>query len=596
MIDTTKPNGSENILWDLSDLYATLDETGLEGDLARIGDRTKAFREKWHGRFATASISEFMEMVREYEQLTEDFGRMGAFAHLQWSTDSENVEYGKLMQRVTETLSKASNDIIFVDTELAALPAERIQELMSAPEMASRKHWLEVVMDYKPHTLSEDVEQALNAKSVSSRFAWVRLYDEVSNALTFQFRGQEYTIAQMTKMLYDGDRQTRKEAAETISAGLKKDAKTHAYVFNTIIGDCEVNDRLRSYPTWVSSRNLSNEVSDASVQALVDAVVSRYDLVHRYFALKKRLLGLDELYDYDRYAPVTEESDFWTWEQARQIVIDSYTSFDRRAGEIASLFFDKNWIHAPVRKGKRSGAYSAGTIASVHPYVFMNYTGTSRDVQTLAHELGHGVHQYLSRQQGPLQMHTPLTVAETASVFGEMITFKKMLEATTSDQSKLALIMSKIDGMFGTVFRQVALNRFEEAMHTARRTQGELSLEQINEIWLTTQKAQFGDSVKLSDGYEVWWSYISHFIHTPGYVYAYAFGELLVLALYQIYLKSPDSFPDKYIELLSAGGSKRPEELLAPFGLDITNPTFWHNGLSFIDSFLGQAEELAGKK
>ena len=596
MADTKAVTGAENIFWDLSDLYATLDETGLEGDLARIGDRTKAFREKWHGRFATASISEFMEMVAEYEQLNEDFGRMGAFAHLQWSTDSENVEYGKLMQRVTETLSKASNEIIFVDTELSSLSSERIAELMAAPEMASRKHWLEVVMDYKSHTLSEDVEQALNAKSVTSRFAWVRLHDEVSGAMTFSFRGQEYTIAQMTKMLYDGDRQTRKEAAETISAVLKTDAKMHAYVFNTIIGDCEVNDRLRSYSTWVSSRNLSNEVSDASVQALVDAVVSRYDLVHRYFALKKRLLGLDKLYDYDRYAPVTEDSDFWTWEQARAIVVDSYTSFDKRAGDIASMFFEKNWIHAPVRKGKRSGAYSAGTIASVHPYVFMNYTGTSRDVQTLAHELGHGVHQYLSRQQGPLQMHTPLTIAETASVFGEMITFKKMYEQTTSDEAKLALLMSKLDGMIATVFRQVALNRFEEAVHTARRTQGELSLDQINEIWLTTQKGQFGDSVELTDGYEVWWSYISHFIHTPGYVYAYAFGELLVLALYQIYLKNPESFPDKYIELLSSGGSKRPEELLAPFGLDITSPTFWHNGLSFIDGFLGQAEELAGKK
>jgi oligoendopeptidase F len=268
-------------------------------------------------------------------------------------------------------------------------------------------------------------------------------------------------------------------------------------------------------------------------------------------------------------------------------------SFDKRAGEIASMFFEKNWIHAPVRKGKRSGAYSAGTIASVHPYVFMNYTGTSRDVQTLAHELGHGVHQYLSRQQGPLQMHTPLTIAETASVFGEMITFKKMYEQTASDEAKLALLMSKLDGMIATVFRQVALNRFEEAVHVVRRTQGELSLEQINEIWLTTQKGQFGDSVELTDGYEVWWSYISHFIHTPGYVYAYAFGELLVLALYQIYLKSPESFPDKYIDLLSSGGSKRPEELLAPFGLDITSPTFWHNGLTFIDSFLGQAEDLS---
>ena len=594
MADTQTITGAENIFWDLSDLYASTDETGLGGDLATIEQRSKDFRDRWYGKFATLSIADFMSMVQEYEQLVENYDRMGSFAHLQWSTDSEHPEYGKLMQRVTEMLSKASSHLIFVDTELSALSEERISELLVAPEMASRKHWLERVMDYKPHTLSEDVEQALSAKSVTSRFAWVRLHDEISNAKTFTFRGQEFTIAQMTKMLYDADRATRKEAAETLSAGLKTDAKTHAYVFNTIIGDCEVNDRLRSYPSWVSSRNMSNEVSDPSVQALVDAVVSRYDLVHRYYALKQRLLGLDKLYDYDRYAPVTEDSDFYTWEQARQIVVDSYTSFDKRAGDIASMFFDKNWIHGPVKKGKRSGAYSAGTIASVHPYVFMNYTGTSRDVQTLAHELGHGVHQYLSRQQGPLLMDTPLTIAETASVFGEMITFKKMFEATTSDQSKLALIMSKLDGMIATVFRQVALNRFENAVHTTRRAQGEISLDQMNEIWMQTQKDQFGDTIEFTPGYEVWWSYISHFIHTPGYVYAYAFGELLVLALYQIYLESPDSFPDKYIELLSSGGSKRPEELLAPFGLDITSPTFWHNGLTFIENFLKQAEELAG--
>ncbi|MCX6140817.1 MAG: M3 family oligoendopeptidase [Candidatus Kapabacteria bacterium] len=593
MTQQTLATGAEHIEWNLTDLYASTDESGLGGDLRTIDKRSQDFRAKWNGRLGDLQISEFMVMVAEYESLVETFGRMGSYTNLVWSTDSANVEAARLMQTVREVSSRASSNLIFLGVQLAQLPESRLRELLEAPELASRKHWLEGVIESKPYTLDEDVERALAAKSITSRSSWVRLHDEVSNAQTFQYNGRELTISEITRLGYDKDRAVRKAGSQAFIAGLVPDAKMHAFVFNTVIADCESNDRLHGFPTWVSSRNLENEVSDESVQTLVDTVVGRYDLVRRFYGVKQRLLGLSTFHDYDRNATVGAETANVSWDQARDIVLDAYTSFDPQAGAIAKMFFDKNWIHAPTRKGKRSGAYSAGTIASVHPYVFMNYTGTTRDVQTLAHELGHGIHQYLSRQQGPLLMHTPLTIAETASVFGEMITFRKLYEGATTDSERLSLVMSKLDGMIATVFRQIALNRFEDAMHTTRRAEGELSVEQINAIWLKTQREQFGDSIIVSPGAELTWTYISHFIHTPGYVYAYAFGELLVLALYEIYKKDPADFTPKYMTLLASGGSKSPKDLLEPFGIDINDPSFWNTGLNFIERFITEAERLA---
>jgi oligoendopeptidase F len=396
-------------------------------------------------------------------------------------------------------------------------------------------------------------------------------------------------------LLQEPNRDVRKAAAESVSAGLAEGIKAQTFIFNTVMADHMVNDQLYGYASWVASRNLANEASDASVQALIDSVVDRYELVRRYYSLKKKLLGYDEFHDYDRYASVGSDETFWSWEDARDIVVKAYTKFDPRAGEIAQMFFDRNWIHAPVRKGKNGGAYSAGTIASAHPYVFMNYTGTNRDVQVLAHELGHGIHQYLSRQQGPLLMDTPLTVAETASVFGEILTFNLLYEAATDDKTRLTMLMTKLDDILSTVFRQIALNRFEDAIHVARRSEGELSTERLSEIWVTTQSVQFGDTVKLSPGYKYWWSYISHFMHVPGYVYAYAYGELLVLALYEIYKSDKSGFPDKYIEMLSSGGSKKPTDLLAPFNVNVEDPEFWKIGLGVIDRLITEAERLAAQ-
>lgn len=585
--------GAENVVWDLSDLYPSSTDGAFHHDLETIVERSRAFREKWKGTLQTNTDEQFAAMLTEFADLLEVMDRMGSYTHLQWSTDTEQPAYGALLQRVRETNSRAWQWLVWVTVEMCTVPDERLASLASSPLLTKYAHWIELTADFKPHVLSEELEQVLSERSLTSRFAWVRLHDELQNAQVFRLRGEDLTEASILKMLHSPDRDLRKEAAKVFSEGLKAGSKTQSFIFNTVMADCLMNDTLRHYPTWISSRNDANEVSDATVQTLIDSVVGRFDLVERYYRLKKRLLGIDVMYDYDRYAPVSKDPAHVTWEEAREIVVSAYTSFHPTAGEICSKFFDNAWIHAPVRPGKNGGAYSAGTVPSAHPYVFMNYQGTNRDVQVLAHELGHGIHQYLSRPNGMLGADTPLTIAETASVFGEMLVFRSLLEKTTSKEERLNLIMEKIDDITSTVFRQIALNRFEDAMHQARRTRGELSVDHLCEIWLDTQSKAFGDSVTLTEGYRYWWSYISHFMHTPGYVYAYAFGELLVLALYEIYLREGADFPEKYITLLSSGGSKRPEDLLAPLGIDINDPSFWNIGLRAIERLIAEAEELA---
>ncbi len=589
----TRQTGAENVIWDLSDLYPAAPATELQHDLDTIVDRTNAFRTKWKGTLASTNEEQFAVMMAEYETLLEILDKMGSFAHLQWSTNTEEPTNGALLQLIRETSSRAWHWLVWVSVEMCSLPDDRLAALAASPLLARYKHWIESTADYKPHILSEEIEQVLSERSLTSRFAWVRLHDELQNAQVFTLRGTEYTEAAILKLLHDGDRNIRKEAAEVFSAGLKTGAKTQAFIYNTVMADCLMNDTLRKYPSWISSRNLANEVGDATVQTLIDSVVGRFDLVERYYKLKKKLLGVDVMYDYDRYAPVSKVPSFVSWDEAKGIVVNAYTAFHPKAGEIASMFFERPWIHAPVLPGKNGGAYSAGTVPSAHPYVFLNYLGTNRDVQVVAHELGHGIHQYLSRPHGMLGADTPLTIAETASVFGEMLVFRSLLEKTTTKEERLSLIMEKIDDITSTVFRQVSLNRFEDAMHTARRTRGELSVEHLNEIWMETQAVAFRGSVTFTEGYRYWWSYISHFMHTPGYVYAYAFGELLVLALYEIYLQDGADFPEKYIALLSSGGSKRPEELLAPLGIDINDPSFWNIGLNAIERLLAEAESLA---
>lgn len=583
---------AESIRWDLSDLYKGFDDPQYQLDKKKIQKKADSFAEKYQNKISGMSASGFQKALKAYSDILDLTYRIYSFAYLSWTVDTENPERGKSLQEVSELVSEASQKLIFFDLEWISLEDEKAQKWMDSPDLSFYKHYLETIREKKQFVLEEKEEKILSAKSVSGTKAWVRFFKETIGSMRFEWQNKTITEAEILSKQHDPDRSVRKEAAEIFTRGLDEKRHPITYVFNTLLLDKKTNDRLRKYPHWLKSRNMSNEISDESVESLVQSVVSRYPLVHRFYALKKRLMGLDEMMEYDRYAPVLSGGETISWEEARQIVIEAFSRFHPEMGRIASLFFEKNWIDAAVVPGKQGGAYSASVAPSVHPYVFMNYLGKPRDVQTLAHELGHGVHQYLSRKQGVLQADTPLTMAETASVFGEMLVFQKLLEKATSPEEKMALLVGRIDDTIATVFRQISMNRFEDGIHRARREEGELTWGRFSDIWMETQQPLYGTSVTLTENYRSWWSYIPHFIHTPGYVYAYAFGNLLVLALYQEYLKSAGGFEDRYIEMLEKGGSKWPWELVSPFGMDINQSDFWEQGLEVVETFVQEAENL----
>jgi oligoendopeptidase F len=590
---TAQLTGAEEIVWDLSDLYAGIDDPHLNADLDACDADADALAAAYRGRIAGLTAAELAALIARYEALAERAGKIGAFASLNWTQDTQDAARGALMQRVTERGSRLSQKLVFVDLELAAAPDDAAAAWLADPGVGRWRHWLEVVRMYRPHLLSEPEEKILTEKAVTGRNAWDRFFDETLGAARFDLDGEKLTRDQVLNRLYAPDRALRQRAAASVTAGLKDAQRTNTYIFNTILADKASDDRLRNYPTWISARNLANEVDDRTVDALVEAVTARYDIVARYYRLKRRLLGLDELFEYDRYAPLPAADRHYTWAEARDTVLNAYARFAPRLAEIAGWFFDRRWIDAAVKPGKMGGAFSAGTVPSVHPYVLMNYEGRPRDVMTLAHELGHGVHQKLSGVQGMLQAHTPLTTAETASVFGEMLVFQDLMARETDPAVRLGMLTGKIEDSFATAFRQISMNRFEHAIHTARRDEGELATERFNELWLETQRAMFGDSVTLTEDYGLWWSYIPHFIGTPGYVYAYAFGELLVLALYARYQVDGAGFADRYIAMLTKGGSDWPHAIVKPLGVDLTDPAFWANGLDILEGLVAEAEALA---
>jgi oligoendopeptidase F len=551
--------------------------------------------EQYRGKVARLSANELLDLIRSYESVVELSQRVGSFAFLLWSTNTEDQAAGALLQRATERGSRLSQKLLFVELEWANVPDKKARALIKDPTLAHFRHWLEIARQYRSYLLSEPEEKILAEKSVTGRDAWSRYFEEVLSATRFELDGESLPEQVVLSKLYDPDRGVRQRAAASMTAGLKSIIRTTTYIFNTILADKASDDTLRHYPTWISSRNLGNEVDDGTVEALIEAVTSRYDIVARYYTLKRKLLGLDELCDYDRYAPLPSAERVYRWDEARDIVLSAYGAFHPQMAEIASMFFEKRWIDAEIQPGKRGGAYSHSTVPSAHPYVFMNYEGTPREVMTLAHELGHGVHQWLARQQGLLQANTPLTTAETASVFGEMVVFQELLKQESNPENQLAMLTSKIEDTFATVFRQVAMNRFEDVIHDNRRSEGELPTERFTELWLATQRAMFGDSVTITEDYGVWWSYIPHFIRTPGYVYAYSFGNLLVLALYARFREVGGDFPDRYLAMLSAGSSDWPHEIVRPLGVDLTDPAFWSHGLGLVDDLVKQAEALAQK-
>lgn len=591
--DVLRKSGAEQVFWDLSDLYQGVDDPAVAKDMDQLEKLVDEFSNRYRNNVGSLESDSFSVLLNEYEVIQDMVGKLGSFAYLQWSTNTTSAEYGKFLQSVTEFSSKISQKLVFFDVEWLKVDDHRANELIESPELEQYRHFLVSSRRYKQHVLSEESEQILTAKSVTGSRAWVRYFDETLGAASFELDGKKYTEQEVLSKMHETDRELRIRAAKSLTTGFRELQRSLVYIFNTLLADKHTNDNLRKYPTWISGRNLSNQINDATVDTLVASVVSNYPIVQRYYRLKKELLGLEELYEYDRYAPIVKNEAMISWEEARSIVLESFDDFHPDLSNIASKFFEEQWIDAAIRPGKRGGAYSASTVPSVHPYVFMNYDGKVRDVQTLAHELGHGVHQYLSREQGVLQSDTPLTTAETASVFAEMLVFKRLLNQLDNPAEKLALLIGKIDDTIATVFRQVSMNRFEDAIHNARRSHGELSVEEFSSHWRKTQEHLYGDSVKLTEDYDIWWCYIPHFLHTPGYVYAYAFGELLVLSLYDLYEKGSAGFKDRYIELLKAGGSDWPHKLIGKLGVDIEDPSFWNSGLAIIEQMVEQAEFLA---
>ncbi|NGP90084.1 M3 family oligoendopeptidase [Fodinibius halophilus] len=587
--------GAEEIRWDLSDLYESIDDPALQNDKKKVLELADSFIDDYKGQIANLEAKGLKKALQEYEQLLEIISKIGSYAHLIWSTDTNNPEYGKLMQEAKELSSEVQQKLVFFDVEWLDIDDERAQALIDSEELEHYQHYLETSRRYKPHILSEKEEQVLSAKKVTGSSAWNRYFDETMGAARFELDGETLTQQEVLSKLHEPDRELREKAHASLTNTFKEHSRTLTFIFNTLLADKHTDDKLRNYDSWISSRNLSNEIDDETVDILVNSVTDNYSIVHRFYDLKRELLGYDELYDYDRYAPLLKNEKEIEWDEAREMVLDSYSDFHSDMGTVAGEFFEHNWIDAAMKPGKRGGAYSASTVPSVHPYVFMNYDGKIRDVQTLAHELGHGVHQFLSRGQGMLQASTPLTTAETASVFGEMLVFQRLMSKLDDPKEKLALLIGKIDDSIATVFRQVSMNRFEHAMHIHRREQGELTTDDFSRLWRETQEDIYGDAVTLTEGYDIWWSYIPHFLHTPGYVYAYAFGELLVLALYDEYTRSKDGFSEKYMDMLRAGGSDWPENIVGKMGLDITDPDFWNNGLNAIERMVEQAEELANK-
>lgn len=581
----------EEVIWDLTGLYAGADDPAIAAD-GRWCREQAADLSRYRGKIGELPASGILEAVRALEDLNERAQKLMAFAYLSFSTRTRDAAASALFQSQKELYSELQRDTLFFELEWTGLPEERAPALVSDPVLSKYSHYLTSLRRYGPHLLSEPEERVLAEKEPAGASAWSALFDKMLSQL--KFGDKERTESEVLADMYNPDREVRRKAAEELTEGLESLLPFLTHIFNTILLDKSINDRLRKYPTWLSARNLSNEADDGMVEALVSAVLSHYDLVERYYKLKRGLIGYSELYDYDRYAPLPGlPQTRFTWDEAREIVLAAYSSFSPRMAEIASEFFDRSWIHAPVLPGKRSGAFAHPVVPSAHPYVLLNFTGSHRDVMTLAHELGHGVHQYLARSQGLFNSDTPLTTAESASVFGEMLVFRHILQRLASPAEKRAFLCEKIEEIIATVFRQVSMNRFEEAVHTGRRTRGELDPEFISSVWLETQRAMFGKSVRLLDHYGIWWSYIPHFVHSPGYVYAYAFGELLVLALYEQYKREGAGFVPLYLKFLASGGKEKPGDLLRPFGIDLSEPGFWNRGLTIIEDLLREAEKEA---
>ena len=595
-IDNKTEIGADN--WDLSDLYLSIDDPKIKLDIDEVTNDAKLFENKYRNKINNEDLDADLlyESVSKLESISERSSKILSFAYLMFAGDTNDPKIGAFLQQMQETATEIRKHLLFFELEWIKVPDQIADPLINHDKLASYNHFLEIERKYKPYRLGEDEEKILDIKSNTGARAFKRLFDEVVNNIVFRVRmdgkTQILTETETLSLQYDPDRAKRKAGAKGLTKGLKENSRVLTFIFNTLIKDHESTDTLRSFEYPMQSRNMDNEIDRNTVSALLSASENNFHTVSRYYELKKEILGVDKFYDYDRYCPILENKKTISYKKAKEIVLESFSEFSTDMYEITKQFFDKNWIDSEVREGKRGGAFSHSTVPSVHPYVFTNYNGKMRDVMTLAHELGHGVHQYLSSKQGYFHSDTPLTTSETASVFAEMLVFNKLMDDENDPNEKLALLCGKLEEMFATVFRQVIMTRFEESIHKSSRKKGELSTEDFNKLWTKTNRKMFGKSVTLTKNYGYWWLYIPHFIHSPFYCYAYCFGELLVLSLYKKYLKQGSDFVPKYMELLASGGKDTPNNLLKKLNIDISNSDFWQEGLDYLSDIVGQAETL----
>ena len=581
--------------WDLEPLVGRRGADGVEQMFTEARDRAETFAQRHKGRVGELGAEGLADAMHELGAIHDLAGRAGSYAVLRFSLDTADPERGALMQRARELSAAIETTLLFFELEWNQVPDDRADELLASDALDFCRHYLRTLRRYRPHQLSEPEERILTETDVTGASAFQRLFTEHTSAIQTDLPDSDVPVSleEALSRLQAPDRERRAEAAAGLTHALRQDLRTRAFVFNTLLQDKATKDRLRSYPHWLASRNLANEASDESVEALIEAVKSRYELARRWYRLKASLLGLDRLAHWDRMAPVTDTQDEIPYGEAREIVLDCYSRFSPVLGEAAGAFFENGHVDGPPRPGKRGGAFCSYTVPSAHPYVLLNYTSRPHDVLVMAHELGHGVHASLARPQGIFHFTTPLTLAETASIFGETIVLERLLERAPGAAERLDLLAGSLDGAVAAVFRQVAMNRFEHAVHTERREKGELSVDRFGELWLGTQAELLGDSVDVGDDYGVWWSYIWHFIDAPGYVYAYAYGHLLALSVYRRYEDQGDGFVSAYLDLLRAGGSRPPEELAAIVGVDLSDPGFWASGLDLVERQLEAAEAAA---
>ncbi|MCU0893883.1 MAG: M3 family oligoendopeptidase [Rhodospirillales bacterium] len=579
--------------WDLSDLYAGPDDPDLDRDLTRALEEAKTFRADFEGKLAAVEPARFGEAIVCYEAIFERLNKAMSFAQLYFAADMADASRGRFLQTLQERYNAVSAETLFFTLELNKLSEVELDAKREDPVVARYRPWLADVRQYKPHQLSDEVEAILHDKSVTGARAWSRLFDQTIAELRFDVGGDSLTLADTLNMLDNPDAGVRRTAAKALGRGLGARAGVFTLIVNTLAKDKEVDDKWRKYPHPVSYRNLTNKVDDAVVDALVSAIRGAYaELAHRYYRLKAGWFGRDSLDYWDRNAPLPgDDNRRFSWEEGRGIVLDAFGGFDGRMAELAERFFVHSWIDGAPRPGKDPGAFCHPVVPSAHPYVLMNYYGRSRDVMTLAHELGHGVHQLLAAEQGMLMADTPLTLAETASVFGEMLVFRAVLDRQHDPSARRRLLAGKVESMLNTVVRQTAFHEFEQRVH-GERPIGELSSERLGEIWLDVQRESLGPVMRFDDEYQYYWAYIPHFIHSPFYVYAYAFGDCLVNSLYQVYQADGNGFGDTYIDMLRAGGTRRHDELLAPFGLVPRDPAFWRRGVDVIVGFIDELEAI----